>query len=191
MDRCDSAGRPEGGDATGLIKPIVLVGLMGAGKSAVGRRLAQALAIDFVDSDAEIEHAAGMSIADIFQIYGEGEFRDVERRVIGRLIDEHHGVIALGGGAFVDPLTRARTRERTVTIWLQADLKTLVERTSRRPGKRPLLSKGDPSRILADLMAKREPVYAQAHGTVRTGDEPIERVVERVLATARNLGAVH
>ncbi len=162
-------------------RPVVLVGLMGAGKSSVGRRLAAALGRDFVDADDAIVEAAGMSIPDIFEAYGEPAFRDLERRVVLRLLAEGHGVVALGGGAFLDPAIRAEVRRRAVSVWLRADLETLVERTARKPGKRPLLMRGDPRAILRELMERRYPVYAEADIVVDTGPGPIEGVVRQVM----------
>jgi shikimate kinase len=142
-------------------RSIVLVGLMGAGKTTIGRRLAHYLAIPFVDADAEIELAAGKSISEIFADHGEDLFRDGERRVIARLIEEGHGVIATGGGAFVNDETRALILERGVAVWIDCDVETLVERTGRR-NTRPLLRGGNPKEILTNLRDKREPAYAQA-----------------------------
>ncbi len=159
-----------------LARPVVLVGLMGAGKTAVGRQLAALLDVGFVDADEAIVEAASMSIPDIFEVYGEAAFRDLERRVIARLIDATPGVLALGGGAFVDPRTREKLAARTVTIWLKADLETLVARTARKRTSRPLLLQGEPREILADLMARRYPIYALADHTVVTGDQPLEQV---------------
>ncbi|MFO0987502.1 MAG: shikimate kinase [Alphaproteobacteria bacterium] len=161
-------------------RPIVMVGMMGAGKSAIGRRLAQRLGVPFVDADAEIERAAGATIAEIFEKHGEAAFRDGERRVIARLLEAPAGVLATGGGAFMDPETRARIKERAITVWLKADLDTLVERVSRR-GHRPLLKNGDPREILARLIALRDPVYAEADITVETGHAPAAATVERVI----------
>ena len=154
---------------------------MGAGKSAIGRRLAQRLGVPFLDADTEIERAAGTTISEIFEKHGEAAFRDGERRVIARLLDGPAGVLATGGGAFMDPETRARIKERAVTVWLKADLDTLVERVSRR-GHRPLLKNGDPREILARLIAQRDPVYAEADITVETGQAPAAATVERVMA---------
>ena len=152
---------PAASGTPGLARPLVLVGLMGAGKTSVGKRVAQALGVAFVDSDHAIEDAAGMTIADIFDLYGETEFRALERRVIRRLLEEGEaGVLALGGGAFMDPGTRALVLAAGHVVWLKADLDVLVERTARKPGKRPLLAQGEPRQILAALMARREPVYA-------------------------------
>ena len=163
-----------------LDRPIVMVGMMGAGKSAIGRRLAQRLGLPFVDADAEIERAAGCTIEEIFDRHGEAAFRDGERRVIARLLDGPVGVLATGGGAFMDPETRARIRSRAITVWLKADLDTLVERVSRR-GHRPLLKNGDPRAILTQLLEARGPVYAEADITVETGNAPAAATVERVI----------
>jgi shikimate kinase len=163
-----------------LQRPIVMVGMMGAGKSAIGRRLAQRLGLPFVDADAEIERAAGCTIEEIFDRHGEAAFRDGERRVIARLLDGPVGVLATGGGAFMDPETRARIRSRAITVWLKADLDTLVERVSRR-GHRPLLKNGDPRAILMQLLEARGPIYAEADITVETGNAPAAATVERVI----------
>jgi shikimate kinase len=161
-------------------RPIVMVGMMGAGKSAIGRRLAHRLGVAFVDADAEIERAAGATIAEIFEKHGEAAFRDGERRVIARLLDGPAGVLATGGGAFMDPETRARIKSRAVTVWLKADVETLVDRVARR-GHRPLLKNGDPREILSRLIALRDPVYAEADITVETGHAPAAATVERVI----------
>jgi shikimate kinase len=167
----------------------VLVGLMGAGKTSVGRRLAQRLHTRFVDSDQAIEAAAGMTVAEIFEHYGEAEFRAVERRVIKRLLEEGEaGVIALGGGAFMDPETRELVLRKGHVFWLKAALDVLVERTARKPGKRPLLAAGEPRAVLAELQARREPVYALAHDTVVSGEGPVSEVVASVAARARRAG---
>jgi len=163
-----------------LDRPIVMVGMMGAGKSAIGRRLAQRLGLPFVDADAEIERAAGATIAEIFEKHGEAVFRDGERRVIARLLDGPVGVLATGGGAFMDAETRARIRARGITVWLKADLETLVERVSRR-GHRPLLKGGDSREIIARLLAERGPIYSEADITVETGHAPTAATVERVI----------
>lgn len=148
--------------ATRITRPVVLVGLMGVGKSTVGRKLASMLRRDFVDADEAIVEAAQRSIPEIFETFGEAYFRDGERRVIARLMDEGHGVIATGGGAFVDPSTRALVLERGIAVWIDCDIDTLVERTARR-GNRPLLKQGDPRAILTRLAQERAPFYAQAH----------------------------
>lgn len=152
-------------------RPVVLVGLMGAGKSTVGRKLAGLLQVDFVDADHEIEQAATMSVSEIFERFGEPYFRDGERRVIARLIAERHGVIATGGGAFVDPQTRALILEQAIAVWIDCDTATLVQRTSRRTD-RPLLRSGDPSEILERLRHEREPFYAQAPVRVTSSEGP-------------------
>jgi len=161
---------------------VALVGLMGAGKSAVGRRLAKALDAEFADADELNVAAAGMSIPDIFAKYGEPEFRDLERRVIQRVLDGPPLVLALGGGAFVDPQTRARLKQQALSIWLRADLDTLVGRTTRKKGTRPLLANGDPRAILAELMQRRYPIYAEADHTVHSDEQPPEAVVDRIVA---------
>lgn len=148
--------------AARITRPVVLVGLMGVGKSTVGRKLANLLHRDFVDADEAIAEAAQRSIPEIFETFGEPYFRDGERRVIARLMDEGHGVIATGGGAFVDPATRALVLERGIAVWIDCDIDTLVERTARR-GNRPLLKQGDPKEILTRLAQERAPFYAQAH----------------------------
>ena len=157
--------------ASAIDRPIVLVGLMGAGKSTVGRRLSSMLGRDFIDADHAIEEAAQRSISEIFDEFGETYFRDGERRVIARLIEENHGVIATGGGAFVDDETRALILEKAIAVWIDCDIDTLVERTSRR-NTRPLLRSGDPKQILGDLFNKREPYYRQAQIRVLSEDGP-------------------
>jgi shikimate kinase len=142
-------------------RPIVLIGLMGVGKTTVGRRLAKALGLKFRDADEEVERAAGRSVSEIFDDFGEAAFRDGERKVIARLLDEPPMVIALGGGAFVDPETRARIKEKGVSVWLQADVDTLVKRVSRRD-TRPLLRDQDPRSVLQRLLEARTPAYAEA-----------------------------
>ncbi len=161
-------------------KIIVLVGLMGAGKSCVGRRIAQTLDIPFLDADAEVEAAAGCSIVDIFERYGEEEFRDGERRVIARLLDGPPSVIATGGGAFIDGQTRKLINENGLSVWLRADLDTLVSRTAGRT-HRPLLNSGDQRKTLSDLIDQRYPIYAQANVTVDTGSDSANVTCSRVL----------
>jgi shikimate kinase len=165
-------------------KTVVLVGLMGAGKSCVGRRLASVLGLPFCDADKEIEEAAGCSIPDLFDRYGESAFRDGERRVIHRLLDGPKHVLATGGGAFMDPRTRAEIREKGISVWLRADLDLLVRRTQRR-GTRPLLNVPDPAARLAELIEQRYPFYAEADVTVDSDDSPPEVTVERVIAALR------
>lgn len=162
-------------------RPIVLVGLMGAGKSCIGRRLATRLGLNFTDADREIEQAAGCSIPEIFERHGEAAFRDGERRVILRLLDGGPHVLATGGGAFMDSRTREAIREKALSIWLRADLELLARRVQRR-NDRPLLQVADPKAKLAELMAERYPVYAEADITVDSQDGPPEATVERVMA---------
>jgi shikimate kinase len=161
-------------------KTIVLVGLMGAGKSCIGRRLAHRLGLAFVDADHEIERAAGCSIAEIFERHGEIDFRDGERRVIARLLQNPVHVLAAGGGAFMDPRTRELIRERAISMWLRADLELLMRRVSRR-SDRPLLRVADPRQKLAELMAERYPIYAEADITVDSADGPPEVTLERAM----------
>ena len=161
-------------------RSIALVGLMGAGKSSVGRRLARRLGVPFLDSDAEIERAAGIGIAEIFERFGEARFREGERRAIARLAEGPPCVIATGGGAFVDAGTRALLLERCTAVWLDADLDTLTERVSRRGG-RPLLNGRPPREALAELAAERRACYAEAPIAIRNGHLPQDAVVERIL----------
>ncbi len=160
-------------------RAIVLVGLMGAGKSCIGRRLAQNLGRLFVDADSEVETAAGCSIEEFFQRHGETTFRDGERRVIARLLNQPGIVMATGGGAFMDPGTRAAIRERGLSVWLRADLELLLRRTSRR-NNRPLLKRGNPRDILRGLIRERYPVYAEAEVTVDIDDSPPQVTTDRV-----------
>ncbi|HYC15261.1 MAG TPA: shikimate kinase [Stellaceae bacterium] len=161
-------------------KTLVLVGLMGAGKSNIGRRLAQRLGLPFVDADGEIEAAAGETIVEIFERRGEAAFREGERKVIARLLANPVHVLAAGGGAFMDPETRALIASRAVSIWLRADLELLVSRVSRR-NNRPLLRQGSPRETLARLIEQRYPVYALADVTVDTVDGPPDATLERVM----------
>lgn len=161
-------------------KTIALVGLMGAGKTSIGRRLGQRLSLPFVDADAEIETAAGSTIEEIFQRHGEAAFRDGERRVIARLLDNPIHVLATGGGALVDPSTRALIAARALSIWLRADLNLMLARVARR-NNRPLLKEGDPRAILEGLMAQRYPLYATADIVVDSVDGPPEATLERVM----------
>lgn len=168
-------------------RSLVLVGLMGAGKSCIGRKLAQRLGLPFHDADSEIERAAGCSIAEIFAEHGEAYFRDGERRVIARLLDQPLQVLATGGGAYVDPRTRQAIGERAIAIWLRADLDLLVRRTARK-SHRPLLRSGDPREILGRLMAERHPLYAEADIVVDSDDGPPEATVERILSLLAERG---
>jgi shikimate kinase len=161
-------------------RPIVLVGLMGAGKSTVGRRLATRLQLPFVDADTEIETAAGMSIPDIFDRFGEAHFRDGERRVIARLIDGTQKVIATGGGAFINDQTRALILEQAITIWLEADTAILADRVGRRD-TRPLLRGKDPRVVLKELAAVRNPIYALAPIRVSSHHAPHDHTVTAIL----------
>ena len=163
-----------------LDRSIVLVGLMGAGKSTVGRRLAGRLCLPFVDSDVEIERAADRSIAEMFDRFGEPDFRDGERRVLRRLIEGEPKVIATGGGAFMDPQTRALILDRCIAVWLDADVATLARRVARR-AHRPLLAGKDPLALLTELAEFRGPIYAQAHLRVASVSGPHDRTVERIV----------
>ena len=164
----------------GAQRTLVLVGLMGVGKSTVGRRLAARLGLPFVDADEEIETAAGMTIAEIFERYGEVAFRDGERRVIARLIDGLPKVVATGGGAFAQDETRALILERATAIWLDADISTLVDRVKRRD-HRPLLKGKDAGTVLRELAAKRNPLYAQAHHRIESRAAPHDYTVNAIL----------
>jgi shikimate kinase len=161
-------------------KSIALIGMMGAGKSTVGRRLAKRLRLPFVDADEEIEAAAGLSIAEIFERYGEAHFRDGERRVLARLIEGPPHVIAAGGGAFMDPGTRALMLARCTAIWLDVEVEILAERVGRRD-HRPLLKDQDPLTRLRDLAAVRNPVYAEAHIVIRSGGLAHDKTVEHII----------
>lgn len=163
-----------------LTKTISLIGLMGSGKTTVGMRLARKLGVTFTDSDAEIELAANHTVGEIFEKFGEEDFRSGERKVINRLISDTPAVLGTGGGAFMDAQTRKRLKERTITIWLKADIDHLVKRTGRRD-TRPLLNSGNPEEILRHLAKKRYPVYCQAAITVETGDGPHEKVVNDII----------
>jgi shikimate kinase len=194
--RCPDRRRPSRGegaaamsdDLSALAAPLigridramVLVGLMGAGKSCVGRRLAARLGLDFIDADAAFEQAAGCTISEYFARHGEADFREGERRVIARLLDAGPKVLATGGGAFVDPETRARIKAGGCSVWIRADLDLLVKRTAGRD-HRPLLKQGDPREILGRLIETRYPIYAEADLTVESSDEVPEVTVARVL----------
>jgi shikimate kinase len=163
-----------------LDRPVVLVGMMGVGKSSVGRMLANRLGLHFIDTDEEIERAADLSIAEIFERFGEDYFRDGERRVIARLIGEGPAVIATGGGAFINDATRALIKEKCHSVWINADLDILVARVSRR-SHRPLLIGKDPRAVLTELSEKRGPIYAQADFHVRSDAAPHRRTVDQIL----------
>lgn len=189
MAKDDRQGRGGAGvpQAWRLARHIALVGLMGAGKSSLGRRFAKAIGARFVDADREIERAAGMSISDIFETRGEADFRDGERRVIARLLEEAPLVLATGGGAFVDPDTRQLMRAKATTVWLKADLDTLVRRCGRRD-TRPLLRQGDPREILGRLMEERDPLYAEADVALPSRDEPFAKAIEAMVAVLGERG---
>jgi shikimate kinase len=161
-------------------RTIALVGLMGVGKSSVGRRLANALDLPFRDADAEVEAAAGRSISDIFTDLGEAAFREGERRVIARLLDQPPHVLATGGGAFMNDQTRELIKSKAISVWLKADLDVLVRRVSRKD-TRPLLAGKDPLAVLEDLAATRYPVYGQADVIVETGDAAHHVTVDQVM----------
>ena len=166
--------------AARLDRPVVLVGMMGAGKTTVGPRLAARLGRQFIDSDEEIERAAHMTIPEIFEQRGEAEFRAGEMRVIARLLKEKDIVLATGGGAFVNPQTRALVKSDAISVWLKADLDVLFERVSRR-SNRPLLKTADPKGTLEKLIADRYPIYAEADVTVVSRDVPQDNVAADVI----------
>ncbi len=161
-------------------RSVVLIGMMGAGKSAIGRRLAPRLGLPFVDADIEIERAAGCSIPAFFAAHGEAAFRDGERRVIARLLSGDPIVLATGGGAFMDPETRATIARAGLSVWLKADVDTLLSRVKRRDN-RPLLKQGDPRAVLERLIAERYPIYAEADVTVESTDAPVSVMVDKVM----------
>jgi len=173
-------------ECTGIIKSrlgersIVLVGLMGAGKTTIGRRLARRLDIPFADADREIEKAAGKTVQEIFDEDGEEFFRSGERRVIARLLDNGPQVLATGGGAWMSGETRAKVAEKGISVWLRADLDILMERVSRRPG-RPLLQNPDPRAVMEKLMNERYPVYEQADVTVESRNAPHQTIVSDII----------
>lgn len=167
-------------ESAGAARTIVLVGLMGVGKTTIGRRLAHRLGIPFVDADHEIECAAGLSIPEIFERFGEAHFRDGERRVIARLIDGRPKVVATGGGAFMNDATRALILEQATAVWIDADIGILADRVSRRDN-RPLLRGKDARQVLSELAAIRNPVYATAPVHVRSEPAPHDTTVEMIL----------
>ncbi len=169
---------------TGLSRTVALVGMMGAGKSSVGRRLAARLGVAFKDADSEIELAAGCPIAEIFDRFGEGAFRDGERKVIARLLGDPPHVLATGGGAFVDPDTHARLKESAVTVWIKAPVDVLLARVQRRDN-RPLLRGGDPRGTLEKLLGERAPIYAEADVTVESDDGPHSMAVDQIVAALK------
>jgi shikimate kinase len=168
-----------------LDRPVVLVGLMGVGKSTVGRRLAKRLGLPFIDSDSAIEDASGLSAAEVYERFGEKDFRDGERRLVARLVEGEVRVIATGGGAYVDPRTRRLLNERAITVWLDAPVEILAERTLRRD-TRAQLRQGDPKLVLERLSEERRPSYAEAHIHVRSGDGAHKDVVDAIVAALDN-----
>lgn len=171
------------GSAAG--RTVVLVGLMGAGKTSIGRRLAASLGVPFVDADSEIEAAAGESISDIFARHGEQSFRDGERRVIARLLERPPHVLATGGGVFLDADTRARIHTVGTSVWLRADIETLVRRLERNRTQRPLLAAVDLREKVEKLMHERYPIYADADIVIDTGEGPHDPVVEAIITALR------
>lgn len=167
-------------------KSIVLVGLMGAGKTCIGTRLARKLGMGFVDADDEIETAAGCTIQEIFDQYGEQAFRDGERRVIARLLEEEPRVVATGGGAFVNAETRDNVRRMGISVWLKADIDVLLQRVSRR-NNRPLLKNGDKRQTLERLIGERYPCYAEADLTVESGTESPDITVSKVIDALKTI----
>src|SRR5947207_5400778 len=180
------AGTPQEAEISAALerRSIVLVGMMGAGKSTIGRRLAARLRLPFLDADIEIEAAAGMSIPDIFETPGEPHFRDGEARVIARLLDSGPAVIATGGGAFMREETRNRIREKAVSIWLKADVDVIMKRVKRR-ADRPLLQTEDPVATVSRLLEAREPFYRTADLTIGSRDVPHDRVVDECIDALR------
>ena len=163
------------------LRSIVLTGMMGVGKSSIGRRLGARLGIPFIDADAEIEKAAGMSIADIFARHGEADFRSGEQRVIARLLEGGPQVLATGGGAVMNADTRALIKAKGVSIWLNAEFDVLMRRISKRKHERPMLQTADPAATLRELLVAREPVYAQADLTVQSREVPHDAIVTEIM----------
>jgi shikimate kinase len=162
-------------------RAIALVGMMGAGKSSIGRKLAHTLGLRFVDADTEIERAAGMTIAEIFARHGEAYFRSGEARVLSRLLHDGAQILATGGGAYMNAATRAELRAQAVTVWLKADFDVLVRRLRRRTD-RPMLHTADPEQTLRDLIALRDPVYAEADVTILSRDVPHDHITSEIIA---------
>ena len=185
-DAAPQNGSPDRASAAAILallgsRSIVLVGMMGVGKSSIGRRLAARLGVPFVDADAEIEKAAGMSIADIFARHGEADFRSGEARVIARLLDGGPQVLATGGGAVMNADTRAAIKAKGVSIWLSAEFEVLMRRINKRKNDRPLLQTADPAATLRELLVAREPVYAQADLTVQSREVPHDAIVAEIM----------
>ncbi len=166
-------------------KSIVFVGMMGAGKSTVGRKLAFKLDYDFIDTDLEIENAAQLSISEIFANYGEAHFRDIEKKIIIRLLNDMSGIISVGGGAFMDDELRQAIHEKGISIWLKADLETLLNRVHKQE-HRPLLMQDNPEKVLRNLIDKRYPVYGQSNITVKNNDISPDKTVELVVDSLAN-----
>jgi shikimate kinase len=174
-----------------LKRTVALVGMMGAGKTSIGKRLAARLEVPFADADHEIEEAAGMSVAEIFAKFGEPYFRDGERRVIARLLGEKPLVLATGGGAYMDDVTRATMKDAAFTIWLKAPIEILLGRVRKRQGAdqtRPLLANNDMRDTLERLLAVREPVYATANMVLESGDEPHAVLLDKIVAALASHG---
>src|SRR6204780_1037060 len=179
-------GLPERASAAAILAlvgslSIVLVGMMGVGKSSIGRRLAARLGVPFVDADTEIEKAAGMGIADIFARHGEADFRSGEARVIARLLDGGPQVLATGGGAVMNADTRTAIKAKGVSIWLSAEFDVLMRRINKRKKDRPMLQPADPAATLRELLVAREPVYAQADITVQSREVPHDAIVSEIM----------
>jgi shikimate kinase len=172
-----------------LTRTVALVGMMGAGKTSVGRRLAARLDVPFRDADHEIESAAGLAVSEIFERFGEAYFRDGERRVIARLLGEPPHVLAAGGGAFMDGQTRAAMKAGALTVWLRAPMGLLLARVRKRD-TRPLLKGGDLRKTMEKLLAEREPVYAEADITLECADESHQNAVDRVMAALKERGGI-
>ena len=183
-------GRMKSTNQLKIDRTIALVGLMGAGKSAIGRRLGVRLGLKFVDADVEIEASAGKTITEIFGLHGEDAFRKCERRVIKQLLAGPVRVLATGGGAFIDSKTRFVIREQALSIWLRADLETLYQRVLRRDG-RPLLAAGDPRKILATLIKRRYPIYGLADIVVDSGDGSHDEMVNQVITRIAQYNRLH
>jgi shikimate kinase len=179
-------GSPERASAAAILgllgsRSVVLVGMMGVGKSSIGRRLAARLGVPFVDADTEIEKAAGMSIADIFARHGEADFRSGEARVIARLLDGGPQVLATGGGAVMNADTRMAIKAKGVSIWLSAELDVLMRRINKRKNDRPMLQTADPEATLRELLVAREPIYARADLTVQSREVPHDAIVSEIM----------
>ncbi|SNB79111.1 shikimate kinase [Arboricoccus pini] len=173
-----------------LARTLVFVGLMGAGKTSVGRRVARLANADFVDADDEIVAAAGCSIPEIFESFGEEKFRDLERRVVARLLEGPPIVLSLGGGAFMDDTTRTLVLSQADSVWLKAELDILLSRVLRKRQTRPLLAKGDPAKTLAALIEERHPVYALADHVVESGNQSADAMATEIVALLREKGVL-